>query len=546
MASLYLAWFTDRARTTIAIVVICGFVVASYAIGISRGMDHKIGWGPLNEMWHLTNAISDNVYGLNHGYVGFGRVFESLREPLSIKDWALDPKQIPTLEDKAVLNEALRKAASLGGLSDLGPLFPPSLETFQHLYLVAPNGEDLGESAYFSLAFRLFGLRIKSAYYLFFVMIGLSIAAFLVQFRRDPAALALLLFNVLAFHVFFYVEFFSPFIPTVYINRFASVLCIIPVFHFVFLLLERRRPSLPSIGLAVLQLAILLFALFIRSSGTWAIMGIVALIVAQLLIGVVKTHGQAWRARIAGASRSVRYWPVLLLLAGFAGFLVYRDTAPHPLFRTIDDVPHHMRWHSAWLGLALHPDWPKYHPEQPGISDSNAFNEMTLAHLRAAGLEQEFISPYTHQPRIGLHESYIRLKYLQFVRQHPSYIFQLLLYYKPRAFVQTMTGLFSSVDLTVLFPMLAAIVATIALGVARVRPGAAAIEGTGIAPAVGATALLFLFSLLPVIWAYPALFVMSDQIWMTTVAAATLIWAAVHGGLYLFRRCLLREDPGLK
>lgn len=76
---------TERVRLAVLFLIISGLVVASYAIGINRGMDHKIGWGPLNEMYHLTNAISDTVYGLNHGYVGFGRVFESLKNSLGLK-----------------------------------------------------------------------------------------------------------------------------------------------------------------------------------------------------------------------------------------------------------------------------------------------------------------------------------------------------------------------------------------------------------------------------------------------------------------------------
>src|SRR5439155_23468564 len=109
------------------------------------------------------------------------------------------------------------------------------------------------------------------------------------------------------------------------------MLALILAFRFFCLLLERRPPTLASFGLAALQLAILLFGLFIRSSGTWAVIAIVALTLMQWSVAVLAAPGLPWRAAFAKAARAVRFWPPILLVLGFVGFLVFRAAAPHPL-----------------------------------------------------------------------------------------------------------------------------------------------------------------------------------------------------------------------
>jgi hypothetical protein len=247
----------EKYAVAFATVVISILLASAFVVGIERGMDHKIVWGPEPELWHITNAISDDVYGVHHGYVGFGKVYRSLETDLGVvgKPKSSDADVIANLSNEMLINGALRRAASFEDLHDVGILFPPTIESFQRLDLKAPWSEDLGETKFYAIAFDLFGLRIQSAYYLFFLLLSISVAAFILQFRRSPVALATLLFSVLAFHVFFYINFFEPLLPTVYTNRFGSTLCIIPALHFMFLLLERRDATRFSLCLAALQLA---------------------------------------------------------------------------------------------------------------------------------------------------------------------------------------------------------------------------------------------------------------------------------------------------
>ena len=91
---------------TVALVALIGtLIAASFIMGIGRRMDHKIMFGPLDDTWHLSVAISKDVYGLQ-GNVGFYKVFLTLQQSLGIEDWNSGPHQanIASLSDGMLLD----------------------------------------------------------------------------------------------------------------------------------------------------------------------------------------------------------------------------------------------------------------------------------------------------------------------------------------------------------------------------------------------------------------------------------------------------------
>jgi hypothetical protein len=527
-------------QTAIVVAVICGLVGASFVMGKERHMDQKIGWGPQTDVWHLSVAISRDFYDL-HGYVGFEKVMDTLQTSLDIQSWKASSQEIPAISDGASLNAAFRKAATIEELRGLGsdPMtrtldeFRDGLivngQTVDGSNIVAPVGEDLGESAFYALAFRLFGLRIQSAYLLFYLVFAISLAAFFVEFRNNQTALTILLFNVLAFHIFFYTPFFSQtLIPTVYLNRFESTLCIIAICHFMFLLLERLRMRLSSLSLAVAQLVILLFGLFVRSSADWAVLAAAVLFLLLVARAILRAHEASIVMRLRTAYRVVSVWPMALLIGGVVGLGIYVNTVPHPIYRTLDDSPHHMRWHSAWIGLSIHPDWNKYFPDLPPMSDATAFS-LTTNHLKEIGKDSEFNSYYTNQPRIGAHEEYIREQFINFVETHPIYVLEAIFYYKPRAFFQYTWMFFSQIDPSVAISVLAVLLTAAML--ARNRRGRVLNNHV----VIGVPAVLYVLSLAPIVWAYPAPHVMADELWTTALLASAILWVGLCGAVWLVR-----------
>jgi hypothetical protein len=504
-------------RIASVIALICGLMAASFIMGVGRRMDHKLEWGPLNDVWHLSVAISKDVYGLQ-GYVGFRKVFNTLQHSLGIRNFDDDDLDMPALSDKTVLNTAINKAASIDELRGLGSTFPQTLEAYKDGLsttagnnLMSPSGEDLGESDLYALAFRLFGFRIESAYYLFFLLIGISIVAYLVQFWRRPTALAVLLLNVCAFHVFFYLEFFGVDVPTVYTNRFASTICIIPICHFLFLLIERRRPTLAPLALAAVQLTIFAFGLFIRSSGNWAVLAAVVLFLMLFATAIVRQRQAPLMIRCCAAARAMRIWPLAIFLGGVAGLSCYVNTVPHPIFRTLDNQPHHMRWHSAWIGLSHHPDWPKYFPDLPSGTDATAQIMSRRIWVERGHSVADFDSSLVPDGmRIGVHEDIVREQYLKFVQAHPLYFFEVTFYYKPIEFYNLVRELALTIDRGAAIPILATL-----LSVGLLTAGRRAQQFSAWS-VCGVTALVFICSMAPIMLAYPAPHVIADQVWTLT------------------------------
>ena len=312
----------------------------TFLTGLRRGMDHVAVLGPYSEQRSIAVALSDVVYKLNLGYIGYTSVLDAL---LAVWNKGAADQHDPILEvngnSREILNGAIHAAASLGP-QNTGYLTDFSLFTMYY--------DDLGYVDYVKWAFRLFGFKYEAMYYLFFTIFALSSLAFLVTFRSNPIALAVLLANVFVFLIEIHVGNFSPVIPTFAGMRHGSTLGLLPMWHFVFLTVARSRLSITNIVLAVFQLAILVLAIKMRGSATWMALFIVA-------VALFCAVWPWWRRSAAPRSwtqlaRSLAQWPAILLLAGLFTNSLYMNATLHPAYFTDDAVPYHTVWHSIYLG----------------------------------------------------------------------------------------------------------------------------------------------------------------------------------------------------
>ena len=250
-------------------------------------------------------------------------------------------------------------------------------------------------------------------------------------------------------------------------------------------------------------------------------LAVTALFLLLLAVGLRAGRREPLRVRLRAAFTGVRLWPLALLLCGTVGLASYIATAPNPIFRTGDNLPHHMRWHALWIGLSYDPDWPLYFPDLPAGRDATA-QIMTLRLWLASGHSaEEFNSPYTKAMNIGLHERLVRTEYLKFIRAHPIYLLKSVFYYKPISFYQTVKGLYSSADFSIVTPFVAVLWASIFLCLLgteyRFRPLVATLI----------VAIQFICSLSMVMLAYPTVHALADQVWMTTVLVTAIVAATL-------------------
>ena len=303
-------------------------------------MDHVTAYGPQSEQKSIAVALSEVVYKLDLGYLGYVSVLDTLQ---SVWGSGADGTNSPTLlangRNRELLNSAIHAAASLGPQ-------PPGYLSEKSLFTM--SYDDLGYVDFVKYAFTLFGLKIEAMYYLFFTIVSLSALAFLIAFRFDSAALAVLLANVLVFLVEVHIGHFSSDMPTFAGMRHGSTLGLLPMWHFVFLTVRRSRLSVLNVALAIVQLMVLILAIEMRGSASWMVLFVVAIAIFSALWPWLRNSGAArsW----GQLARSLVQWPALLLLAGLFANAQYMDVKLHPAYFSDDAMPNHALWHSIYVG----------------------------------------------------------------------------------------------------------------------------------------------------------------------------------------------------
>ncbi len=410
--------------------------------GQRRGMDHKIE-ALENHQWTIAIALSDLVYHLNAGYVGYATVYNKLTE-LWYKGASNvhDPIIREHDQDRDLMNDAIRAAASLG---EQQPGFVGDRSLITMIY------SDIGSVDFDKLAFRIFGLRIESFYYTFFLLLAISAVAYLISFWSDLLPTIVLLCALFSFFIEMYTWIFTitSDMPTFPGMRHSSTLAIVPALHFIFLIIKRRPFSVVT-GLATLiQLAIILLAINIRGSAGWVLVFVPA---AAFWVAWFD-HRNAPQARTwRHVLRNAVQWPVLLLLGGFFLYNQYTKLVLHPVYFTDDVLPYHGFWHTAYVGLlrAGLDGMPRLIPtgsKAPEIlqtrGEDNAGYVAAMEYLRdshflpppsdfpASLVAPSYISSWTGAPKFRLHDDIMRRVVIGIWARHPFLSFKIYAVYNP-------------------------------------------------------------------------------------------------------------------
>jgi hypothetical protein len=432
--------------------------------------------------------------------------------------------------------------------------------------------DDIGEVDYVSLAFRLFGLKIQSMFYLYFMLLALSSLIFVLTFHDRIFAICLLATTLFAYYVELYLNFFEPIAISSYWGmRHSSTLCLVPMLHFALLLLWRKKLSVAVAGGAVVQLAILILAWRVRSSVAWVLVFLPALAFWLALWDSWPRSGNpglgwwaAFREGLAGLPSSavalVRSWPLLvrrtfcwplvLVLLGVLANNVYNRTALHPSYHSDDVRPDHGLWHSVHLGIGKYiPD--VLSPRIFNVLQTQGFTEeLTLwgardyldrAHFIPWNGKHEHLpfAPGYFSPWHGLglkanwQERLMRYMYWERVKEHPL---RFLEFYAsmPSEVFRTLASPFTQAPtLTWLWLVIGAggAVFVILLGLARSEAMGDGFKVLGVSAAAVATA-----TLPNVISGYVASYSMVDSMLMVMASMAASIGIGVYSVLRIWPR----------
>lgn len=516
------------------LVVISAFLFA-WTIREGRVLDlhHLIPHSIDKHETSIAVAISELRYGLNQGYCAYWNVHNALRNggltdsPYLIKKYGY--KYPENMRDQILIDKLLDEAANIPDVASQGVMYCP-------IY-----AEDVGYADYAKIGFRLFGYKISSLFTTFFLVLGVSLAAYLLAYRRDVPMLLLLV----AFQIAFFLVVRS--IPLLGDNaqepsstlqlgsvtngRFLSTLGLIPFLHLAGCIRGWPRATFGHLVPALVQAVVLGFSLHLRGSG-------LALVIA--LGGLVALPALAWGWRhwrtpaavpvsvVALARAAAAYWPVALILLAAVGQKAYLSSAVHWSYKSDHGLPQHLLWHNALIALDQHPEW-----DVQAISPGEKYRNDALGiaavekRLDEDKIGKEFlVSQLTRNYKARLHDEICKTLYVDFAKSHPRYMAELMLWYKPKAiwfFAEpvgrtTLRGLLRADALC----FLAAFV--VCLGIAVRNPG----HAPGLRSATVIAGVGFLGTLLPLFWAYPCYHVLSEFVVLGLLLA-------VFGGLALTR-----------
>jgi hypothetical protein len=432
----------------------------------------------------------------------------------------MDDRTRELLKDPAAITRGLKRAIAL---SKEQIVIPTNKGGF-----VADWCEDLGYADFYRVAFHLFGLNAYSTHFLFMTLVLTSLLVFLTCFIRDDLPMATLTLSTTALFLLSASPMFSESVPSLAANRVLSVLGLIPLLHLVHAALCRRPFGLAELGAIALQALTLAFVASTRGTTTWCFVALIAILIAVALFRsrpltwnslTIKGLSAAWRSPDSHLRR--------LAVTGVFAFGVIavfgwaRNAQIDERYRREDNMPHHLFWHSAFLGLTVSPDWSKYkpYPDIPDRGDGVGF--LIFEHIMKERGEPAATPSGFYRAR--LYEKVIRGEYLSFLAKHPMYALKLFFYDKPRLLFAVLVerigaiplgaGLIGLVSVSLVSVLLAFSTRTVVSAYAEVGAG---------------VVMLWLSSLLPPFWAYPEPQVVADPLlgtWFMLLAVLSSVGA---------------------
>jgi len=209
------------------------------------------------------------------------------------------------------------------------------------------QANELGFADYIYFSFRLFGDRISSLYYFFYLIVAATCLVYILQFRNSPFLLfVLVIFLGELFLLENYARSYDMQMQTVFNSRLFSGLSLMPVLHVLFLHWQRQPANVFSVAGVIVQSLIFGFVLSCRTEGIWQVAMAAAVVCGCGILLVLQ-----WRSRKRpDLSSWLRLlWPALtFLIVVWAYSTVISLNADS---RYALEPKAHIVWHEILMGL---------------------------------------------------------------------------------------------------------------------------------------------------------------------------------------------------
>ncbi|MCH9634294.1 MAG: hypothetical protein S4CHLAM7_10400 [Chlamydiae bacterium] len=250
--------------------------------GVRCKMHQVIPEAIADQTWAMSAAISNSCYGLK-GYMYFKDVDQALQKGGLGWCGVSNPADYhKNLRNPEMLNKAIQSARSL----DLKKTFPYLLRNA----IVPIPGIDLGLVDYYKFAFKIFGYKISSPYYFFFLLLSMTVTFYILAFKKSVIYLSIIPLYLLALLMTMIHMDLSKDLnyATVFNFRSLPLLLVLPTLHIIIKFLDRKVFTYSELILIGAQSIFLNFIIFCRSSGQSFLVTIMLAFVCLFVYRLIK------------------------------------------------------------------------------------------------------------------------------------------------------------------------------------------------------------------------------------------------------------------
>jgi hypothetical protein len=275
-------------------------------------------------------------------------------------------------------------------------------------------GADAGYVDFVQFSFFIFGKKVKALYSGFYSLILVSLALFLVQFASRH--LPMLVMVAFCYAFFFLVQNLMVVLELGTANspRLLSLLAMIPLLHATFLIIGDEPPTTKSVLLLIPQGLLLGAAGDFRSLAYWAEIAIVAVCFVLVVY-------RRWRLNRRWRDAFRPCWPVLVTMGCLTVTVTLAGASADPRIAEIGGMRLHTIWEPLYYDLQKHPDWEEKYAAAHHYQHADAVPKAAVDAYRA---QRNLTGPMPDKA----YEDYLRIVYLDFVRNDPWYVVQLKYY----------------------------------------------------------------------------------------------------------------------
>ena len=387
------------------IALILGIVSYTFVQSKQRGIHQTLPRPFYTHCFYMGVAISELRYG-ETGYRCDKKIMETLLDKMALNDKWEGEVEDENLKDPDIINNAIKMAIKVDSDG-------------QYLNF----GNDKGFAVYCKLAFKIFGFKVESLFYFYYLLLGISVFVFLLTFyNRVDFLFILLLFVCSHFVVVMAAPMVGIQLQTVHNMRFLPVLAILPSLYLMFLILGEKKYNLATLICAFIQASIIIFIIHTRFSAVYQIMFLSTIFCLSIL-------WYWFQKPMIGryVFNKINILPLVIIIVCFFFLKIHMLLYYHHSYDATDS--NHVFWHTVYLGLGAHPESEsKYGIDY--YNDTIGF-EAALERAPLDGIAKEDVIMYSK-----LYEMLLKNAFKNILTQDPLFVFKTFFYYKPLLFIQ--------------------------------------------------------------------------------------------------------------